>query len=301
MAEYVGYFNGEWVPNSQIKIDPGDRGFMKGDVVFDVPRTFDGKSFRMKEHVDRLYRSLKYVRIDPGLSPEQITEISEEAVRRNEHLRADVGDFTVHQYVMRGPGFRAWSAGPPTVLVRVRPIDFGEYAHAYQEGIHGVVTRTRSYSPQAAEPKVKHFARMNFNLAEMEANDVDPGAWPILRDESGNLTEGTTYSVFMVTDGVLRTPGDRDILQSVSRGMVLDLARQLGIPAYEEDVQPYDLYTADEAFFSTTSPCLLPVTQVDRRQIGDGKPGRVAQQLLAAWSEAVGVDIVDQALTFARR
>ena len=90
--------------------------------------------------------------------------------------------------------------------------------------------------------KVKHFSRMNFNLAGLEAADVDPDAWPILTDTDGNLTEGTRYNFFMVTDGVIRTPGDRSILQGVSRGMVFDLARQLDLPIAEEDLQPYDMY-----------------------------------------------------------
>lgn len=298
MADYIAYWNGQWVPFSQVKINPMDRGFLVGDVVFDVARTFNGKSFRMKEHIDRLYRSLRYVRIDPGLSPQEMLEVSEEVIRRNEHLRPEVGDFTIWQMVTRGPGRWTHSAGPPTVIVKAGPIDFGRFARFYGNGAHGVITRTRSYPAEALDPKVKHFSRMNFNMAELEAADVDPAAWPILTDLHGNLTEGTGYNVFLVTDGVIRTPGDRSILQGVSRGMVFDLARQLGIKVVEEDLQPYDLYTADEAFFSGTSPCVLPVTRVDRRQVGDGKPGPVTQQLLAAWSEAVGVDIVGQAQKF---
>ena len=277
-----------------------DRGSRLGDGVFDVVRTFNGKSFRMKQHIDRLYRSLKYVRIDSGLSPEEMLRASEEAIERNEHLRAEVGDFTVYQFVTRGRG-RAYDAGPPVVGIRVDAVDFDRYASLYRGGAHGVITRTLSYPPEALDPKVKHFSRMNFSLADLEANDVDPGAWPILRDLNGNLTEGSGYNVFTVTDGAIRTPGDRAILQGVSRGMVFDLARQLNIPTVQEDLQPYDLYTSDEAFFASTSPCVLPVTQVDRRSIGDGKPGPITQQLLAAWSEAVGLDIVDQALRFASR
>lgn len=106
------------------------------------------------------------------------------------------------------------------------------------------------------------------------------------------------YNVFMVADGVIRTAGDRAVLQGISRGMVFELAKGLGIPLPEEDLQPYDLYTADEAFFTSTSPCVLPVTRVDRRPVGNGVPGPVVRRLLAAWSEAVGVDIVEQALTY---
>ena len=301
MAEYTAYFKGEWMPFSQVKIDPMDRGFTVGDVVFDVARTFNGKSFRMEDHIQRLYRSLKFVRIDPGLSAKEMLDISEEVVQRNDHLRAEVGDFTITQFVTRGPGSSSRSAGPPAVCVKVAPIGFGRFADLFKDGAHGVITRTRSYPVESLDPKVKNYSRMNFNLADLEAADVDPEAWPILTDADGSLTEGTGYNVLLVTDGVIRTPGDRNILQGVSRGMVFDLARQLNIPLVEEDLQPYDLYTADEAFFSGTSPCILPVTRADKRQIGDGKPGPITQQFLAAWSEAVGLDVVDQAVNFAKR
>ncbi len=300
MAEYTAYFKGEWMPFSQVKIDPMDRGFTVGDVVFDVARTFNGKSFRMEDHIQRLYRSLKFVRIDPGLSAKEMLDISEEVVQRNDHLRAEVGDFTITQFVTRGPGSSSRSAGPPAVCVKVAPIGFGRFADLFKDGAHGVITRTRSYPVESLDPKVKNYSRMNFNLADLEAADVDPEAWPILTDAEGSLTEGTGYNVFLVTDGVIRTPGDRNILQGVSRGMVFDLARQLNIPLVEEDLQPYDLYTADEAFFSGTSPCILPVSKVDQREIGDGRPGPIVQQLLSAWSETVGMDIVDQALQFNR-
>ena len=296
MADYTTYFNGEWVPFSEVKISPLDRGFLVGDVVFDVARTFNGRSFRMKEHVGRLYRSLKYVRIDPGLSEDEMIDISEEVVQRNEHLRADVGDFTVKQFVTRGPGRNSRTAGPPTVCVSVAAIAFSNHAKLYDQGAHGVIARTRSYPNESLDPKVKHYSRMNFNLADLEAGDVDPEAWPILMDTDGNLTEGTGYNVLLVTDGVIRSPGDRNILQGISRGMVFDLARQLDIPLVEDDdLQPYDIYTANEAFIASTSPCVLPITKVDQRLVGDGKPGPVTKQLLAAWSEAVGVDIVGQA------
>jgi len=300
VAEYTAYFKGEWMPFSQVKIDPMDRGFTVGDVVFDVARTFNGKSFRMEDHIQRLYRSLKFVRIDPGLSAKEMLDISEEVVQRNDHLRAEVGDFTITQFVTRGPGSSSRSAGPPAVCVKVAPIGFGRFADLFKDGAHGVITRTRSYPVESLDPKVKNYSRMNFNLADLEAADVDPEAWPILTDANGSLTEGTGYNVFLVTDGVIRTPGDRNILQGVSRGMVFDLARQLNIPLVEEDLQPYDLYTADEAFFSGTSPCILPVSKVDQREIGDGRPGPIVQQLLSAWSETVGMDIVDQALQFNR-
>ena len=295
-SEFIAYFNGEWMPYSQVKIDPMDSGFVVGDVVFDMGRTFNGESFRLKEHVDRLYRSLKFVRIDPGISRDEMIDISEEALKRNQHMRGESEELTVRQFVTRGVGSRPRKPGPPTVGVLVGHVQFSHFAHLYDSGVHGIITKTKSHPAETIDPKLKHYSRLNFNLADLEAADVDPDGYPILTDMSGYLTEGTGYNVFMVTNGVIRTPTDRAILQGVSRGMVLDLARQLDIETVEEDLQPYDLYTADEAFFTGSSPCVMPVTRVDHRQIGDGRPGPMTKQLLAAWGEAVGVDIVGQAL-----
>ena len=299
MPEYVAYMNGEWVPDSQLKIDRKDRGFRTADVVFDVLRTYNGKLFQKERHLDRYYRSMQYTRIDSGLSKEEMGDVFEEVVERNSHLLAEEGDFYVWPFVTRGPGRWASAAGPPTVIVEAFRLDFYRYARFFESGAHGVIPKTRSSSHQSMDPKVKHHSRMNFNMAELEVADVDPDAYPVLTDYQGNLTEGTINSFFLVTDGVIRTPGDSDILQSVSRGTVMDLAGQLGISVVQEELQPYDLYTADEAFLSYTGPGILPMTQVDTREIGDGKPGPITNQLLAAWSEKVGFDVVDQALRFA--
>ena len=308
MAEYIAYFKGEWVPRDELKIDVGDRGFMSSDVVFDICRTFNGEATLLSYHINRLYRSLKYIRIDSGLSPDEMLSITEEVIRRNEPMRPQGGDFYVRQFVTRGPmqavgltGPGAATAGPPTIGVDVWPVDSGRFARAYTEGLHGVIARTRSYPVDSVDSKIKHYSRMNFNLAELEVADVDPDAWPILMDSAGNLTEGSSNNVFLVTNGVLRTPTDRNVLQGGTRNLIIDLAHRLDMPVSEEDLQPYDLYTADEALFSRTGPCILPVTRADHRQIGDGKPGPVTQQLLAAWSETVGIDIVGQAEHLARQ
>jgi branched-chain amino acid aminotransferase len=303
MDDYIAYYNGEWIPYNEVRIHPQDRGFTLGDVVFDVERTFNGKSFRMRQHIDRLYRSLKYVRIDPGITADSMLDLSEEAISRNEHLRGPVGDYRINQWVTRGIGGAGnigLGDGSPAVCINVLPLDFTRYARAYENGQHGVISKTRSYPPEALDAKIKHHSRMNFNLAALEANDLDPGAWALLLDMKGNLSEGTGYNYFLVKDGVIRTSTDNAILQGVSRGMVFDLAHQLDIPVVEENLQPYDLYTADEAFFASTSYCVLPMTVVDKRPVGDGIPGPITNQLLAAWSESVGLDIVDQAIKHAK-
>ena len=231
--------------------------------------------------------------MDSGLSADEMTAITEEAVERAKADHPGVTDFWMRQIVTRGT-VDLFDPPDPTVLVQVGEQGFW-YADLYDTGLHGVISKTRAYSPQALDPKIKHYSRMNFVLAHQEAHDVEPGSWPILLDDRGFLAEGNGQNIFLVTDGVIRTPTDYAALQGVSRGMAIDLTRQLDIPLVEEDLQPYDLYTADEAFWTTTSMCVMPMTKVDRRPIGDGKPGPMSQRLLAAWSEAVGIDIVGQA------
>ena len=306
MRDHIAYFNGEWVPNSEVRIDPFDRGFTMGDAVFDVERTFDGHIFRLREHLDRLYRSLQYLRLDCGVPIDEMTSITEELVRRNEPMREPGGDYMVRQVVTRGTpksGTQGgvWEPMTPTVINMVSPIDLGGYARAYEHGTSVVFPSVRGYSSSSLDPKVKHYSRGNFVLAQLQAADVEPEAHPVLLDQDGNIGENIGANFFIVTDGVIRTPGDSSILQGISRMVVFQLANQLGIPIVEEPLQPYDAYTADETFLANTIYQLLPVGTVDNRRIGAQTPGPVSTQLLAAWSEMVGVDIVGQAMRQAGR
>ena len=294
MAEFTAYLNGEWLPNNECKLAMNDRGFRAGDAVFEVERTFNGKIFDLEGHLDRLYRSLRYVRIDPGLTKDEMAEVSEEVVRRNDHLRGEGSDFTVRQVVTRGPARSVVDKVQPTIHIGVDHVNFRRFAPLYDQGCHVVFTRTRAYHPDSLNPKVKHQSRMNFVLAELEAADIDPEAWPVLLDHEGNISEGTGFNFWVVTNGVLRTAGERNILQGISRNAIMGLAKELDIPVAEEEIQIYDAYTADEAFVSGTSHCLLPVSKLDNRPLGGEIPGPVVRQLLAAWSEKIGVDIIDQ-------
>lgn len=299
MAESTAYFNGDWVPLSEVRIDPTDRGFVTGDAVFDAARTFGGVEFLLEEHVDRLYRSLHVARIDPRVTRDRMLEISREVIDRNQRLIPDVGDFQVWQGVTRGPGRWAHEAGPPTVYVKVSGIDFSKYAHLYATGAHAIVTRASSLPYGTADPKLKTHSRMHFNLAELEAARSDPAGWPVLCDAVGNLGEGSGYNLFVVRDGRVSTPSAGGVLAGISRAYTLELAASLGIDTTETLLQPFDLYTADEAFFTGTSPCILPVTRADGLSIGSGEPGPITSKLLHAWGERVGVDISAQAIKYA--
>jgi branched-chain amino acid aminotransferase len=303
MSEFTAYFNGEWVPNSEVVISPFDRGFTMGDAVFDVERTFDGKLFRLEDHMDRLYRSLQYTHMDSGMTRAEMTELTLELVRRNEPLRSSGGDFTVRQVVTRGMTSTGSQGNvtddlTPTVINMVSAIDFSLYAHYYETGASVVIPGIRSYSSDTMDPKAKHYSRANFVQAQLQVAAIDPHAYPVLLDQQGNISENVAANFFIVTDNVLRTSRDRSILQGISRKVALELAEQLEIEVVEDDLQPYDAYTADEAFLTTSSYQLLPVSTIDQRRVGDEIPGPISRQLLAAWSEMAGVDIVDQAMSW---
>ena len=298
MAEMIAYFNGEWVPDSQCVVHATDRGFRVGDVVYDVERTFGGKIHLLREHLDRFMRSLKAVRLDPGLSIDELEALTLEAVDRNQSNREPGGDLSITQFVTRGRGRHILDPVSPTVCIMPQRIDFSQYAEFYRIGVHVVIPRTRSYHPDALDPKVKHYSRMNFVLANLEATDVDPKAYPVVLDSEGSIAEHIAGNFYLISDGTLKMPTDRSSLQGGTQKAVVRLAKQLGIPMVEEDLQPYDAYNADEVFLTNATYCILPAGRIDGRAIGDEVPGPITRQLQSAWSEMVGIDFVDQALSY---
>ena len=298
MAEFTAYFNGEWVNRSECKVDIADRGFALGDAVYEAERTFNGEIFELDGHLDRFFRSLQYVRIDPRLSYQEMKQLCVESVERNKHMWRDGNDFALRQYVTRGSGSSVSNPGPPLVYVGVDYVSFGRFSRMYDDGGHVVFARSRSYSPNSLDPKIKHLSRMNFALAELEAADVDPDAWAVLLDQQGNIAEGVTFNFWIVKDGVIRTAPVRNILQGVTRQTVIDLAERLEIPVSEEDIQLYDAYTADEAFITSTGMCVMPVTRFNGQLVGDGKPGKLTLDLMNRWKEHVNFDFVAHAKRF---
>ena len=290
--EYQVLVNGQFVDRDKAQVSIHDRGFRLGDVVFDTSRTFNGQIFRLRDHLERFYRSLKYVRINPGMSIDEMEVATLEVVKKNEALRESLkDDYMISQIVSGGISQRI---NGPTVVIMIDPLGRPRWAPAYKAGASVVISKSRSYSSQSLDPKVKHYSRLNFVLAELEATDVDPGSLPLLLDLDGNVSESTGANFFIVSDKRLLVPKTESTLQGVSRLTITELAKSLSIPVIETNIQPYDVYTADEAFLCSTPYCILPVGKVDGRQIGDAVPGNITNQLLAAWSEKVGLDIVDQ-------
>lgn len=299
-TDYQVWVNGEWVRSTEAGISLRDRGFRAGDAVFDTSRTFNGKVFRLHDHLVRLSRSLKYVRIDPGLTLQQMEELSQKVLEANESLRPPGGDLMVTQIVTRGEADlmarRAKSLRKPTVCVWLEPIDFASYADAYVSGGRLVVVKMSSHLPSQIDPRVKHYSRLHFVLADLQASDVDPGAMPVLTDVWGNITESIVANIFAVIEGRLVTPPRGLVLEGISRKTTLELAETMGLSCQERPLQAYDLYRADEVFLTSTPYCIMPVGHVDGRQIEDSPAGRITEKLLEAWSELVGLDIRAQIL-----
>ena len=299
MAEgFVVYHNGRLVPDSEVRVHYTDSGFSYGHTVTDSARTFGHRPFKLGEHAARFCRSMRAVKIDTGLSPAAIERITLDVLDANRHLLDPDQDVWLTQTATGGKVKRAigtWEFGEPTLIVNVAPLDFGAYAHLYETGVHAVSPSTRAVPPQCLDPKIKHRNRLFFTLAEFEVKEVDAVGFSILLDVDGNLAENKGGNFFVYVDGVLRTPTTRNALAGISRATVLELARDLGIPTAEEDLQPYHVITGEEAFFCSTSYCVMPATKYNGYPVGDGKPGPVVRRLQEAWSERVGVDIVRQA------
>ena len=306
MSERVAYVNGQFVPEDQACVSVYDSAIIYGAMVFEVTRTFRHKLYRLEDHTSRLSRSLKFTRIDPGLAMDEMSQAALETVERNEHLLGPDGDYFVTHNISQGrfPDFRepGVSYPPATVIVTCWPLSplLAPFAKFYDTGVHTVTVPNRAVPAQCLEPKVKNRSRLHYWMGQMAADLVEPGAFPLFLDLDGSLTESRGANIFLVRDGSLLTPEGRNILRGVSRRVVMELAEELDIPCCECNLEEYDLYMADEAFFTSTPYCLIPATKFNGVPIGNGKPGPVTQRLLAAWSQAVGVDIVGQVRKWAK-
>ncbi len=298
--ERMAYINGKILPESQVTVSFRDRGFKLGDAAFDVCRTFGGKPFKLKEHVERLYRSLRYLRIDPGLTPEEMTAVSEEVLERNRHLLGPDDDYWLAQRVSRGVdvvGGELWESEGATVIVECTPLPLKPRARFFRDGLEVITPAVRRAAPDALSPNAKTHNYLNLVVADLQARSYKTDGWPVLLDHRGFLCEGNGSNIFLVRDGSLLTPKAQYVLAGVSRQTVMDLASGLGIPVLEEDLMLQDAANADEAFVTSTSFCLCPVASYDGQVLGDGTvPGPVTERLTRAFAEMVDFDFVAQYL-----
>jgi len=294
------YLNGEMIPRDQAKISVFDSAVMLGDTVTESTRTFAHKPFKLDQHIDRLYKSLKVTRINPGMTRDEMIGLSLRVLEANTGPMSPEDDCWLVHNISRGLSVAGADPtiqrSPATVILFTSPMLLTDWARFYTDGCHAVTPPSRAMPPQALDARIKNRSRMAYTLAEIEVKLVDPQAQGVLLDIHGNIAENKGGNFFLVSDGVLKTPVTSNALAGISRATVLELAAGLGIPVKECDLQPYDAYTADEAFFTSTPYCIMPATRFNGLPVGDGKVGPLTQRLLAAWSDLVGVDIVAQGL-----
>ncbi|NLU50763.1 MAG: branched-chain-amino-acid transaminase [Syntrophomonadaceae bacterium] len=284
------YLNGEFVPEEEAKISVFDHGFLYGDGVFEGIRAYHGKVFRLQEHIDRLYDSAKAINLAVPLTKEEMIEVVCETCRRN-----NLTDAYIRLVISRGKGDLGLDPNkcPQPTIVNIASSITLYPEELYRIGLSVITVPTRRNIPEGVNPRIKSLNYLNNIMAKIEANIAGvPEA--VLLNQEGFVAECTGDNIFIVKNGVLKTPAPYlGILEGVTRNAVIELAQKRGIPVQETVLPRYDLFTADECFLTGTAAELIPVTKIDDRVIGNGEPGPIFNQLLEDFRELVKVDGVD--------
>jgi branched-chain amino acid aminotransferase len=272
----VVWLDGEWCDRSTAMISVYDHGLLYGDGVFEGIRVYGGKIFRLQEHLERLYDSAKAIWLSIPQSLEEMAEITEEAVRRS-----GIAEAYIRHIVTRGVGdlgLDPRKCPKPTVMIIVDTIKlFPE--HVYEAGLSVITAGTPIPQRESLSPRVKSLNYLPHILAKMEG--IAAGADEVIMlDTSGFVAEGSGQNIFVVKHGALKTPPPfAGLLKGVTRDAVIELARDAGYAVEETMLNRYDVYTADEAFFTGTATEIVGIRQLDGRLIGNGKPGPVTRDL----------------------
>ena len=260
-GERVAYFNGEIIPESEVKVPFRDRGFKYGDAVFDMTRTFGHKIFKLETHISRFYNSLKYVDIDPGMTEAEMVAKTREVLEANLHLLGPDEDFWVGQRISRGVdlvGGDMWeTAGGPNVIIECAPLPLKPRARLYKDGIDVLVPSVRRTPPESLSPRAKSHNYLN----------------------------------------LIYTPQEQYVLGGISRETAIEMAERLDIPVVTKDIDMFDAMTADEIFLTSTSLCICGVRSFQGRQIGDGTAaGPITKALMNEYVDFVEYDWLGQYL-----
>jgi branched-subunit amino acid aminotransferase/4-amino-4-deoxychorismate lyase len=289
------YRDGEILPLSETTVPIDDPGFQWGYNIYDLLITLEHEPYQLDEHVDRTFRSCRAAKMPLEMTPEELSEAVRTVVDVNLDLAGPDDDFMVFISVSGGWNVYEGHHEDPRVIVSARPIPFESMARDFIDGRRFVTSSVRQLPNESISPLIKHRSRMHFVLADIEAKKRYPDADPLVLDRDGNVTETAIGNVFLVDDGTLLTPPLTDALPGVTRETTIRLAREeLGIPVEETELQLYDVYNADEVFWTNTSHVVTPITSVDDREIGSGRPGPVTESILDAHSDLAGVDIVER-------
>ena len=297
----VVYMNGKFVPESDAKISIFDSALMFGDMVFEMTRSFNKKQFKLREHLERLYTGINILHIPLKMTIDELERACYETIEKNDKVFDEHDEHRLMINVSRGPlGLYAPVFDgklEPTVVIADFPLKWTVAAMAplFEQGINAVIPSQRAIPSSLMEPKIKNRSRLFYQMANIEVSQFKgENNWALLLDPDGFVTEGTGDNFFIVKNGEILTPEGRNILRGISREYIFTLAKELGIPCRECNIEPYDVYTADEAFMTATPFCILPTVSLQGIKIGNGKMGDITTTLLDKWSDNVGLDIRKQ-------
>lgn len=275
MSQQV-YVAGRLVPKEQAVVSVYDHGLLYGDGIFEGIRVYSRRVFLLEEHIRRLYDSAKAIRLTIPLSPAEMTRAVNDTVAAN-----GIVDGYVRLVVTRGAGSLGLdirkTSHPQVIIIADTITLYPE--ELYEKGLEIITASTIRNHSAALSPRIKSLNYLNNILAKIEGTDAGCQE-ALMLNAKGEVAECTGDNIFIVRDGVLKTPPcDAGILEGITRNCVLQLAREAGIPVAEPTLTRYDLFAADECFLTGTAAEVIPVVKLDGRIIGDGKPGPVTQQL----------------------
>jgi branched-chain amino acid aminotransferase len=274
------YINGKLFDKQDAKISVYDHGLLYGDGVFEGIRIYDGKIFRLKEHVARLFDSARAIRLEIPLTLAQMTEAIQMTVavnnKRNGYIRP---------IVTRGAGYLGLDprkTSDPQVIIIVDDISLYP-PEFYESGMEIATVATIRNHPAALSPRIKSLNYLNNIMAKMEGI-LSGCPESLMLNHKGEIAECSGDNIFLVKSGILRTPPiDAGILEGITRGAVLELARDAKLPVEEIALTRHDIFIADECFLTGTAAEIIPVVKCDARVIGTGKPGPITRQLREAF------------------
>jgi len=264
-----------------------------------MTRSFNKKQFKLREHLERLYVGIKILRIPIDITIDQMEKHCYETIEANENLFRKDDEHRLMIDVSRGllgiyQGIEGLHKGT-NIIIADFPLRWTvtKMGHLFDKGINAVIPSQRAIPASLMDPKIKNRSRLFYLTANIEVSQYSgEDNWALLLDTSGYISEGTGDNFFIIKDNVIISPEGKDILRGISRQYVMDeLCPQLGLKVIEKNIEPYDVYTADEAFMTGTPFCMLPVVKLNGLKIGTGKVGEVYKSLLKTWSDNTGVDI----------
>jgi branched-chain amino acid aminotransferase len=271
------YINGKLYDKPEAKISVYDHGLLYGDGIFEGIRIYDGKVFRLRDHIDRLYESARAIKLEIPMSREQMIEAVTSTVQANSRLAPGY----IRLVVTRGAGYLGLDprkASNPQIIIIVESITLYP-PELYENGLEIATVSTIRNHPNAVNPRIKSLNYLNNILAQIEA--IEAGCFEALMlNHKGEVAECTGDNIFLVKQGRVRTPPlDACILAGITRNAVIELARAADILVEETALTRHDVYTADECFLTGTAAEVVPVVKCDGRLIGTGKPGPITKQL----------------------